>query len=124
LGYDVEAVAKPGERVEVTLYWQARLEMETSYKVFVHLYDAEGKILAQQDRVPGLGARPTTTWQPGEVLADRHSLPVSSDSVPGSYQLAVGLYDPQTGSRLAAYGPDGQRLSEDRVLLREVQVRP
>jgi hypothetical protein len=123
LGYDVEAVVKPGEKVEVTLYWRARQEMETSYKVFLHLYDAEGEILAQQDRVPGLGARPTTTWQPGEVLADRHSIPVSSDCALGSYQLAVGLYDPQTGGRLTAYGSDGERLSEDRILLGTVQIR-
>jgi hypothetical protein len=124
LGYDVETVVKLGENVEVTLYWRARQEMETSYKVFVHLYDARGEILAQQDRVPGLGARPTTAWQQGEVLADRYSLPVGLDSVPGPYQLAVGLYDPQTGGRLAAYGADGARLSEDRILLRKVQVQP
>jgi hypothetical protein len=123
LGYDVKPVVKAGDDMDLTLYWRAQQQMETSYKVFVHLYDAEGEIVAQQDRVPGLGARPTTDWQEGEVLADRYSLRVPPDLAPGSYRLAVGLYDPQTGERLTVRGPQGEQLSQDRVLLREVEVR-
>jgi hypothetical protein len=124
LGYDVEPVVRLGESVEVTLYWQARQEMEISYKVFVHLYDTEGNIVAQQDRVPGLGARPTTAWEVGEVLGDRYTLSVSSQSAPGTYRVAVGLCDPNTGQRLRVHAPDGERLSQDRILLGTVEVRP
>jgi hypothetical protein len=124
LGYDVKPAVKAGENLALTLAWRARQKMGTSYKVFVHMYDVEGGIVAQQDRVPGLGARPTTGWQEGEVLADRYSLQLRPDLMPGSYQLAVGLYDPQTGERLAVRGPDGEQLDQDRILLGDVEVRP
>jgi hypothetical protein len=124
LGYAMESVVKPGEEVEVTLYWQAQREMDISYKVFVHLYDDEGGILTQRDRLPGLGERPTSTWERGEILVDRYYVPTGSDVPAGRYQLAVGLYEPQTGQRLAAFGSDGQRLAQDRIPLGRVEVEP
>jgi hypothetical protein len=32
--------------------------------------------------------------------------------------LDNGLYDPATGKRLIAFGPDGQRLAEDAVVVK------
>jgi hypothetical protein len=58
----------------------------------------------------------------GEVLADRYTLKIGSTAPAGQYQLAVGLYDPQTEERLAVFGPDGQRLEQDYALLRSVEV--
>jgi hypothetical protein len=124
LAYDVEPVVKPGENVAVTLYWQAQREMDTSYKVFVHVYDDQGGILAQRDRLPGLGARPTSAWEKGEIVADRYYVPTNSDLPAGRYQLATGLYSPETGERLKAFGPDRQPLTQDRISLGSVQVEP
>ena len=124
LGYDVSPSVKAGESAALTLYWQAQREMDTSYKVFVHLYDDESGILTQRDRVPGLGARPTSDWQKGEVLADRYYLPIGPDVSAGKYQLAVGLYDPKTGERLVAFGSDGKQLAEGRIPLARVRVEP
>jgi hypothetical protein len=42
----------------------------------------------------------------------------------GDYTLNVGMYDPATVERLAAVGPDGGRLPEDRVVLTMVRVQP
>jgi hypothetical protein len=123
LGYDVPPVARCGDGLAVTLYWQALHEMDISYKVFVHLHDASGRILAQRDRLPGLGARPTNVWEKGEVVLDRYYVPIRSDIPAGTYQLAVGLYDAQTGRRLATIGSDGNRLPEDRISLGRVEVR-
>jgi 4-amino-4-deoxy-L-arabinose transferase-like glycosyltransferase len=125
LGYDLDATpVSPGESVRVTVYWQARQKMETSYKVFVHLYDERGQIVAQRDRLPGLGVRPTMGWEEGEILADRYAVPLSADTPAGVYLLAVGFYDERTGERLAAYGPDGARLDQDRIFLGQVKVEP
>jgi hypothetical protein len=124
LGYDLEPLIRAGEDLPVTVYWQAQREMEEGYKVFLHLYDSEGRIIAQQDRVPGLGAHPTMVWEKGEVVADRLLVPIDAVTPAGEYRLAIGLYDEQTGKRLAAFGPDGQRLEEDRVLLDYVEIAP
>jgi hypothetical protein len=71
-----------------------------------------------------LGAHPTTMWQKEEVVADRLLVPVDAATPAGEYHLAIGLYDEQAGKRLAAFGPDGQRLEGDRILLECVRIAP
>jgi hypothetical protein len=63
-------------------------------------------------------------WEKGEVVADRLLVPIDAVTPAGEYRLAIGLYDEQTGRRLAAFGPDGQRLEEDRILLESVRIAP
>lgn len=125
LGYDLDSgPVKPGGNIHVTLYWKAQQGMEASYKVFVHLYDRDGYLVAQRDGLPGLGAKPTTTWKVGEVVADRHVVPVDESVGAGKYMLAVGLYEEASGERLAAYGAGDGRLDGDRIVLGEVEVEP
>jgi hypothetical protein len=71
-----------------------------NYQVFVHLLDAQGNKVAQRDGQPVQWLRPTSTWQPGEELADRYGLWLPETFPTGSYTVAVGLYDPVTGQRL------------------------
>jgi len=123
LGYDVENSARAGGDVEVTLHWQAQDEMEKAYKVFVHLYDETGALVAQRDRLPGLGVRPTQVWEKGEVVADRYRIPIDRGIPAGTYQIGIGFYDAETGERLVAFGPDGESLDQDRILLGSVEVK-
>jgi len=37
----------------------------------------------------------------------------------GRYRFALGVYDPQTADRLAAVGPDGTPVADNRVILYE-----
>src|SRR5581483_10603376 len=39
---------QPGQPLEVTLVWQDRASTNTSYKVFVHVLDANSKVVAQR----------------------------------------------------------------------------
>ena len=124
LGYELESSARPGGDVEVTVCWQALTEIQESYKAFVHLYNEAGVIVSQQDRPPGLGARPTEVWEAGEVVAARYRIPIERRVLPGDYQVAVGLYREETGERLVALGPDGERLNQDRIVLGSVTIGP
>jgi hypothetical protein len=117
-GYDLQVTA---ELLELTLYWQAERGMDASYKVFVHLVDlSTGAIVAQDDAVPRRWTYPTTLWEPGELVEDTISVPLTEVS-PGGYRLAVGLYDPATGGRLPAYSAAGDRYPDDAVPLAAVQ---
>lgn len=118
LGYDLEqAAGSDGERFVLTLYWQALGRVQSDYKVFAHLLDAEGRIVAQHDGVPGEGFHPTSGWVAGEVIADRHAIQGDPQVLQRGCMLAVGMYDPQTIQRLAAFDEQGQRLPDDRILL-------
>lgn len=118
LGYDLSATeAQPGQAVELTLYWRARSStVPTSYTVFTHLLSHEERVFGQHDGAPAAGARPTSSWQQGEVIADRHSITVRPDAPAGAYRLEVGLYDPVTNRRLPVTDATGTAAG-DRVLL-------
>jgi hypothetical protein len=122
LGYDLSpALPRPGEVVRLTLYWRAEQEIHRSYKVFVHLLDAEGRVRAQHDAVPANWTRPTTGWYPGEFVTDVHELAIDADAPPGEYLLEVGLYEEQSGIRLPLLDGGGQ-IVDERVVLEMVEV--
>jgi len=101
----------------VDLYWQAEIPFPDDLTVFVHLLDAEGKIVAQGDGPPVLGHYSTSKWQPGEVIRDRHALvPTLGGALETGTQLRIGLYYPQTQQRVAVIDETGQFVG-DHVLL-------
>jgi len=103
LGYDT-APARSASAVDVTLYWLALRDLGTDYKTFVHLTDGAGKVVAQHDGDPGGGYTPTTRWRTGELIADRHRLPLPAGAG-GEYQLKAGMYQYQPPRNLAASPP-------------------
>jgi hypothetical protein len=91
--------AQADDRVTVRLTWSAPEEITQSYKVFVHLYAMDGRLVTQHDSVPVNELRPTWGWQPGELIMDNHGLWVPA-GVSEPLRLAVGLYDPESNTRL------------------------
>lgn len=104
----VDLVGFDRDAESVTLYWRARTTIAEDYTVFIHVLDADGRIVAQADNQPRQGEYPTSLWQPGEVVRDSHRLSVPA----GANQVRVGLYLLQTGQRLPIAG-----LPDDSVLL-------
>ncbi len=124
LGYDLEGLPSPdqpftlapGERLKLTLYWQAAGLTESSYTVFVHLIDGRNQIWGQKDALPQGGTRPTTSWVEGETIIDDYEVLVSEDAPPGEYRIEVGMYDAADGKRLPVMGEGGESVG-DRILL-------
>jgi hypothetical protein len=102
----------------VTLCWESLAPAALDYTVFVHLYDAQGELVATGDGQPLNGAYPTHLWQPGDRVVDVHLLAAASGDVSGDggYQVGVGLYDLGSGLRLRAL-QSGQPVANDVVLL-------
>ncbi len=116
VGYDLPTgqVAGGGKLV-VTLHWQAVAASDRPYTVFVHLVDEQGQVRGYGDGEPGNGAYPTTGWLAGEYLADEHTITVAADALPGTYRIAVGLYEPGPGQRLLT-GSDEDHTVLDQVV--------
>jgi len=100
------AVVVPGTTLTVTLVWRAEAETDASYRVFVHLVDPDGNLVAQSDGVPAAWTRPTTSWLPGEYVTDEHSLAIPLEVPTGQFELVAGMYLHPTGDRLTT--PDGR----------------
>jgi len=122
LGYSLsDSPVEAGDKICLTLYWQAQRRMETSYIVFVHLTDREGRKLGQKDSVPVKGSYPTKRWSEGETVFDEYEILVDPDAPSGEYVLEVGMYNAATGERLPVLTEGGQVLG-DRILLERVRV--
>jgi len=96
----------PGAMCAVPLVWRADAETPINYRVFVHLVDIAGHIVAQSDAEPHNWTRPTTGWLPGEYVTDVHTLALPESLPPGPLSLRVGLYDPDRNARLITGGAD------------------
>ena len=113
------ASPRPGEALQVTLFWQPRTETNRSYSVFVHLLDKQGQIVAQHDGIPANGTLPTNIWLSDEIIAEAHTADLCGLPA-GQYDLRVGLYDLTTGQRLPVVST--QPVANGAVLLLPVEI--
>ena len=98
--------------LHVVLIWRSLVDRPPiAVKVFVHLVSSSGEVLSQMDNVPVAWTRPLETWQQGEQLLDVFALSIPPDRpVLSGATLQIGMYDPDTGSRLAVYDQSGAPL--------------
>ena len=107
LGYNITGGAEPGEILHLTIFWQCLADMKNDYKVFVHVVDQQGNILAQKDGEPVTGFYSTSQWQVGEIIRDQYEIAFSDDSGIAATGLRIGMYLPSTGERLPVALSDG-----------------
>lgn len=86
-------VLAAGDILQLDLYWHTDAPLTDRYKVFVHVLDQNGQIVAQTDREPGGGLVPTTIWQPNQAVLDRYGVLIPADAAAGAYAIEIGLYD-------------------------------
>ena len=117
-GFDLGTIeGAPGDTLPLTLTWQGDGPTDIDYTVFVHLVGPDGLPHGQLDVFPGGGSAPTSSWAPGQVIVDELALPIAADAAPGTYHIAIGMYDAASGGRLPITDASGQRLPDDRFIL-------
>jgi len=105
-----------GDELNVRLVWRSNGDVNGDYTAFVHLVDADGIPIAQQDQPAGGTFYSTSSWQSGDLIEDTFVLGVPDGTGPGPYRLIAGLYSPDTGERLSIDG------TEDVTVLAEYDV--
>lgn len=80
----------------ITLYWRADRPPTRDYTVFLHVLEGD-RIVAQADDQPNGGHRPTSAWQPGDVVRDHYRLQTPAGA---GAAVKVGLYRPAENARL------------------------
>jgi hypothetical protein len=94
--------------------------------MFAHVLNAAGQRVAQIDVPPGGPRAPTSAWHPGHYITWYHPVPLGTDLPPGTYWLAVGLYDPANGARLPLHHtrppPDAPDDGSGALLLGPVKI--
>ena len=114
-----QATFRPGEEVKVTLYWKPLHATSMPYVVFVHVLDADGDLVAQQDVEPSV---PTTDWGTS-VVEDAHRFNLPGGLPAGTYQLRTGLYrQGQPSIRLPVVDAGLTTAESDSILIAEIEV--
>ncbi len=111
----------PGQTLDVTLEWQSMRQVSEDYTVFVQLLGPDGLLHGQTDMWPVQGTYPTSAWEPGRRVVDRHHVTLEPDAPPGSYRLLIGLYLLGTGERLPVVDMEGT-VFDDKITLEGVSV--
>jgi len=112
----MNAVARAGESLALTLYWRADSKIEKDYTVFIHLLDANGNVRAQIDAMPRDGAYPTALWDANEIVRDEYHIALPHDMESGEYKIEVGLYEYSSLARLSVVDSNGKSLGDHLVL--------
>jgi hypothetical protein len=97
--------ARGANALDVTLYWLALRDVGANYKVFVHLLGPDGAVIAQHDGDPVGGYTSTSRWRAGELIADRHRIPLPPGISSGEYGLKAGMYQPEPPRNLPVDPP-------------------
>jgi 4-amino-4-deoxy-L-arabinose transferase-like glycosyltransferase len=89
LGNTMEATRiRPGERLYLTLFWQANEAPLASRPISLWLGDAK-----LYDGDPVCGTYPFGEWSPGEIVSDRYGPRIPLDMPPGDYRMEVRVAD-------------------------------
>jgi hypothetical protein len=111
-----------GDELRVELAWTTPVTVDRQLAAFVHLYDPQGKLIAQQDGYPMLGLYPPWIPQQGQVVHDVRHIALPKQLAAGHYTVGVGVYDLDTGQRVAALSPTGARFENDVYLMFKSQI--
>lgn len=131
VGYQWQPPRRDEQTGHLTLYWRGQpgATSAPSYVVFAHILDEDGQVLTQHDGIPAGEQRPTNSWLPGEVIADERTFDFSQVA-PDQGQIAVGMYDLDTGERVPAFDCADQPLPANAIAIgtlgdgRRIESRP
>ncbi|MBN2004160.1 MAG: hypothetical protein JXA21_12460 [Anaerolineae bacterium] len=123
LGFDLSTEhLRPGQTLDVTVYWNAQHPITQTYQSFVHLVRPEGTIWSQSDHLNPAGF-PTNLWPTDRYISDRHRLTLPADLQPGEYSLSIGLYTLNNSYRLPVHDTESGLTCDSLILSQKIVVR-
>jgi uncharacterized membrane protein len=97
---------RPGEALEVDLFWQALTAPGEDFSPRLQLLDGD-QVVAELTEKPVAGTYPTAWWQPGELVRDPHTLFLPATVPAGSYRgLALSLIRASNGQPVESNSGD------------------
>ncbi|RMF29994.1 MAG: hypothetical protein D6759_12795 [Chloroflexi bacterium] len=115
LGYRLDQTALlPGQAVTLWTFWRVDEVPARPLSLMAHLLGPDGRPVAVGD---GLGV-PLGAWRPGDIIVQRHRLPLPQGAMAGRYTVVAGAYWLDTMERWPVRMADGSEA--DRMVLTTV----
>ncbi len=109
---DAQIVRQNGA-VHLSSMWSTTATPPEGYTLFVHVLDANGKMIGQADGPPSGGDYPTDWWSPGETIIDDRLLALP----PEADRVTMGLYRLSDQTRLPVVDNTGLHVPNDEIVL-------
>jgi hypothetical protein len=113
----IPEVVRAGDTITVKLTYEAWASGLPDGIGFVHVLDASGMHIAQDDHIPQYGAYPTDMWAAGECIREEYSLQIPP-TASGELKVQTGFYAVSDGTRFLTGTQD------DLVPLGVIRVSP
>lgn len=86
LGLDLEPAGPcaAGSELRLTHYLQVEASFARDHQLRVELVLPSGQIWVSEAHVPAGGRAPSSSWRPGQIWADRHTLRLPAQTDPGT----------------------------------------
>ncbi|RMG66095.1 MAG: hypothetical protein D6709_00835 [Chloroflexi bacterium] len=101
-GYSITEVQPEAGVLVVETFWRVEARPQEDGRLFVHLFDAAGNFIGQDDGPPFNGARRTQSLRPGQWVRQVHTIRTGAALQPGVYHLRAGIYTAATLRRWPA----------------------
>jgi hypothetical protein len=118
VGYDLStATVRPGDTLQLRLYWRLLAATDISPRASVQITDVFGtQVLARADSI-SIAGQNFAAWPPGKYATDTYTLTIAPDAPPYVAQIRVAVYvqSPEITYYPAADGRDYALLGELRI---------
>ena len=116
IGYDLpQKPVRPGDKLDVVLYWRALKPPAENYQSFVHVAQPLDRVWAQEDHL-NPGGLPTRRWPTDAYVWDEYVIEIPPGTPEGVYSVNVGIYVRSEGRRLERRGEGNQPASDSFVV--------
>ena len=123
LGWDIPAHVHTGEKFEVRMYYKVLQPLGAAWQVLFHF---TGATYFNGDHLPIDNKCPTSTWQPGDFIIDRHTVQASGGSYArGAYEVWTGFFtgsNPNFKNMTVSEAPGDMRDKDDRVKITTITL--
>ncbi len=93
LGYSLGLESyRPGDSVQLTLFWQALADLHEDYRLSIELLDDTQQSWSSVEGPLARAAYPTGLWSKGELVRGLQTLPIPARAPGGDYQLVLRLH--------------------------------
>ena len=111
---------RPGDFVDLTLYWQAQRFLSENYQTRVSMVNNRDGSIGDQTPLHYPGNYPTRRWKTGFYVTDGYHLHLPLEIVPGNYQINVQVYscnpDCASSKEVTFFNINGQVLGTNLTL--------
>jgi hypothetical protein len=100
------------DSIIATVQWRPQRAAGPSDTLFVHVLDASGKLVAQEDGNSLGGLIFPSAWRAGNEVLDRRTILLKAPLPPGTYRVTTGIYDRVASTRYQAFDASGVPITD------------